>query len=101
MLLVSAGMLVISSSIFDVALGLTLMGALGGPALSERKMEKRGRNQRRRTATRIKKAGSARLMNSDKSGETRLFQVKANQRSLVLGAIVHLVFAAIFFCDCY
>jgi hypothetical protein len=36
-----AGVLVFSSPIFDVALGLALMGAIAGPALSEWKNEKR------------------------------------------------------------
>lgn len=42
-LLIFAGMLVISFPVFDVALGLTLMGALGGSALGDWKNEKRGR----------------------------------------------------------
>ncbi|MGA3177968.1 MAG: hypothetical protein ABSE19_11560 [Candidatus Acidiferrum sp.] len=36
-----AGVLVFSSPVFDVALGLALVGAIAGPALSEWKNEKR------------------------------------------------------------
>jgi hypothetical protein len=36
-----AGVLVFSSPVFDVALGLALMGTIAGPALSEWKNEKR------------------------------------------------------------
>ncbi len=41
--LLLAGMLIVSSPIFDVGLGLTLIGAIGGPALTEWKNEKGGR----------------------------------------------------------
>jgi len=41
--LLLAGMLAVSSPIFDVALGLALMGAIGGPTLREWKDEKRRR----------------------------------------------------------
>ena len=41
--LLVAGMLIVSSPIFDVGLGLTLMGAIGGSAWSEWKNEKRER----------------------------------------------------------
>ncbi len=39
--LAAAGVLAFSSPVFDVALGLALMGAIAGPALSEWKNEKR------------------------------------------------------------
>lgn len=38
-----AGMLAVTSPIFDVALGLAVMGAVGGPALREWKDERRKR----------------------------------------------------------
>lgn len=39
-----AGVLVFSFPVFDIALGLALMGAIAGPALSEWKTERRLRN---------------------------------------------------------
>ena len=39
--LAAAGMLIFSSPVFDVALGLVLMGAMAGPAWSEWRNEKR------------------------------------------------------------
>jgi len=40
-LLIAAGVLAFSSPVFDVALGLVLMGAIAGPALSDWKNENR------------------------------------------------------------
>jgi hypothetical protein len=40
-LFLAAGAMLFSSPVFDVALGLSLMGAVAGPALSDRKSENR------------------------------------------------------------